>query len=189
MSRRRVAYLNARLIDPESGLDAPGALLTEGETIADLGPRLFNGGDVPANAEVVDCGGRALCPGLVDMRVFVGEPGAEHKETLASAGQAAAAHGPQRTEEAGGRRSSRFRLGSSRGNRLRRPCRRLSLLLEHVEDAHSRSRSFGCEVHTSCDCRCLLLLDYCFSRATAREPFFTNRSSTPLTNCGDCRLP
>jgi dihydroorotase len=93
VSRRRVAYLNARLIDPESGLDAPGALLTEGETIADLGPRLFNGGDVPANAEVVDCGGRVLCPGLVDMRVFVGEPGAEHKETLASAGHAAAAGG------------------------------------------------------------------------------------------------
>lgn len=93
MSRRRVAYLNARLVDPESGLDAPGALLTEGDVIADLGPRLFNGGDVPANAEIVDCGGRTLCPGLIDMRVFVGEPGAEHKETLASAGQAAAAGG------------------------------------------------------------------------------------------------
>lgn len=93
MSRRRVAYLNARLVDPESGLDAPGSLLTEGETIVDLGPRLFNGGDVPANAEIVDCGGRVLCPGLIDMRVFVGEPGAEHKETLASAGLAAAAGG------------------------------------------------------------------------------------------------
>jgi dihydroorotase len=93
MSRRRVAYLNARLIDPESGLDAPGALLTEGDAIADFGPRLFNGGDVPANADIVDCRGRVLCPGLVDMRVFVGEPGFEHKETLASAGQAAAAGG------------------------------------------------------------------------------------------------
>lgn len=93
MSRRRVAYLNARLVDPESGLDQPGALLTEGDTIAELGPRLFAGGDVPANAEVVDCSGRVLCPGLIDMRVFVGEPGAEHKETLASAGQAAAAGG------------------------------------------------------------------------------------------------
>ena len=93
MSRRRTAYLNARLLDPASGLDAPGALLTEGDVIADFGPRLFNGGDVPADAELVDCGGRALCPGLIDMRVFVGEPGAEHKETLASAGLAAAAGG------------------------------------------------------------------------------------------------
>ena len=93
MSRRRVAYLNARLVDPESGLDVSGALLTEGDAIADLGPRLFNGGDVPADSAVIDCRGRVLCPGLVDMRVFVGEPGFEHKETLASAGQAAAAGG------------------------------------------------------------------------------------------------
>jgi len=49
----RVAYVNARLIDPASNLDAPGALLTEGEAIADVGPRLFNGG-VPEGIEVID---------------------------------------------------------------------------------------------------------------------------------------
>ena len=47
----------------------------------------------PAGAEVVDCRGAIVAPGLVDMRVFVGEPGAEHRETFASAGQAAAAGG------------------------------------------------------------------------------------------------
>ena len=52
----RVAYVNARLLDPASGLDAPGALLTDGERIADLGPRLFNDG-LPDGAEVVDCHG------------------------------------------------------------------------------------------------------------------------------------
>ncbi|MGE4281924.1 MAG: dihydroorotase, partial [Magnetospirillum sp.] len=36
-----VAYVNARLLDPASGLDAKGALLTNGETIADVGPGLF----------------------------------------------------------------------------------------------------------------------------------------------------
>jgi len=87
-----VAYLNARLIDPGSGLDAPGALLSKGGTIADVGPRLFNDG-VPQDMATVDCGGRVLCPGLVDMRVFIGEPGAEHKETLRSASEAAAAGG------------------------------------------------------------------------------------------------
>lgn len=88
----RVAYLNARLLDPASGLDAPGALLTEGTRIADLGPRLFAEGP-PEGVEVVDCGGACLAPGLVDMRVQLREPGEEHKETIATASRAAAAGG------------------------------------------------------------------------------------------------
>ncbi|MDA8230513.1 MAG: dihydroorotase [Magnetospirillum sp.] len=87
-----VAYVNARLIDPASGLDAKGALLTNGEIIADCGPGLFQGG-VPSDIDVVDCGGLCLAPGLVDMRVQVREPGEEHKETLKSAGEAAVAGG------------------------------------------------------------------------------------------------
>ena len=88
----RRAYRNARLLDPATGLDARGALLTEDGTIADLGPGLFADG-VPEGIETVDCGGHALSPGLIDMRAFVGEPGAGHKETLASASRAAAAGG------------------------------------------------------------------------------------------------
>ncbi len=87
-----VAYVNARLLDPATGLDAKGALLTNGETIADVGPGLFQGG-VPAGMEVVDCKGLCLAPGLVDMRVQLREPGEEHKETLKSAGEAAVAGG------------------------------------------------------------------------------------------------
>lgn len=89
---RLVAYLNARLVDPASRLDAPGALLTVGGEIKDFGPRLFADG-APAGVASVDCRGHALVPGLIDTRVFVGEPGAEHKETLASASEAAAAGG------------------------------------------------------------------------------------------------
>ena len=92
MSGRRVAYLNVRLLDPASGLDAPGGLLVDDGVIADLGPELTGAG-LADDIEPVDCGGRVLCPGLIDMRVFSGEPGAEHKETLASLGQAAAAGG------------------------------------------------------------------------------------------------
>lgn len=87
-----VAYLNARLLDPATGLDTMGALLTTGDQIADLGPSLFAGG-VPSGVEVVDCGGHCLAPGLIDMHAFVGEPGAEHKESFASASAAAAAGG------------------------------------------------------------------------------------------------
>ena len=88
----RLAFVNAHLIDPESGLNAKGALLVENGKIADLGPRLFNDGK-PANADVVDCKEHILAPGLIDLRVFTGEPGAEHRETLASAGESAAAGG------------------------------------------------------------------------------------------------
>jgi dihydroorotase len=87
-----VAYVNARLLDPTTGVDVRGALLTNGETIADVGPGLFQGG-VPSGMEVVDCQGLCLAPGLVDMRVQVREPGEEHKETLKSAGEAAVAGG------------------------------------------------------------------------------------------------
>jgi dihydroorotase len=89
---KRLAFVNARLIDPATNLDAAGALLVEDGRIADVGPRLFNDAK-PADADIVDCGGQALAPGLIDLRVFTGEPGAEHRETLASAGESAAAGG------------------------------------------------------------------------------------------------
>lgn len=88
----RIAYVNARLLDPASGLDGPGALLTEGAEIADFGPRLFADG-VPEGTEIVDCGGACLAPGLVDMRVQLREPGEEHKETISTASRAAAVGG------------------------------------------------------------------------------------------------
>ena len=88
----RTAFLNARLIDPASGLDQPGELLAESGQIVDFGPRLFDNGP-PEGCIVVDCGGRYLAPGLVDMRVELGEPGNEHMETFGSGGQAAVAGG------------------------------------------------------------------------------------------------
>ncbi len=88
----RIAYVNARLLDPASDLDARGSLLTDGEVIVDVGSNLFAGG-VPSGIEVIDCHGACLAPGLVDMRVELREPGEEHKETLRSAGEAAVAGG------------------------------------------------------------------------------------------------
>jgi dihydroorotase len=79
---------NVRLLDPETGLDVEGALLFAGDKILDLGERLRAQADI-----VIDARGLALMPGLVDMRVVVGEPGAEHRETLKSAGRSAAAGG------------------------------------------------------------------------------------------------
>ena len=89
---RRTAYVNARLLDPASGLDAPGAVLTEGNKIVDAGPALFKD-TVPENVRTVDCLGYCLAPGLIDMRVHLPEPGNEHKESFETASAAAAAGG------------------------------------------------------------------------------------------------
>jgi dihydroorotase len=88
---RPVVFLNARIIDPSRNIDAPGAVIVADRRIVAAGPEANSAR--PAGAEIVDCRGMIVAPGLVDMRVFVGEPGAEHRETFASAGQAAAAGG------------------------------------------------------------------------------------------------
>ncbi|HXC14971.1 MAG TPA: dihydroorotase [Stellaceae bacterium] len=84
----RTLIRGARLLDPASGLDAIGDLLIEGERIAAAG------GIIAASAaELVEAEGLCLAPGLVDMRVQLREPGAEHMESIESGGQAAAAGG------------------------------------------------------------------------------------------------
>jgi len=80
---------DVRLLDPATGLDAPGDLLVRDGVILDHGASLGR----PDGAAVVQGGGACLAPGLVDLRAALGEPGAEHRETIASAAQAAAAGG------------------------------------------------------------------------------------------------
>ena len=87
----RTALVNARLLDPASGRDELGGVLVEDGSIIDLGPHITAA--ACGGAQIIDCGGRALAPGLIDMMVFTGEPGYEHRETLASASRAAAAGG------------------------------------------------------------------------------------------------
>lgn len=87
-----LALRGARLIDPESGLDEIGDLLIQDGKIAALGKHIFDTG-LSDDIQTIDADGLILAPGLIDMRVVTGEPGAEHKETLASAGLAAAAGG------------------------------------------------------------------------------------------------
>jgi dihydroorotase len=84
-----VAIINARLLDPASDYDGPGALLFEDGVIT-----VVEHGAVPILAdEVIDAGGLCVAPGLIDIRVRTGEPGAEPKETLKSASLAASAGG------------------------------------------------------------------------------------------------
>ncbi|MBV8738049.1 MAG: dihydroorotase [Alphaproteobacteria bacterium] len=84
----RLLIRGARLLDPASGLDSPGDLLIDGARIAAIGGTI-----AAADAEVVAAEGLCLAPGLVDMRVQLREPGAEHMESIESGGQAAVAGG------------------------------------------------------------------------------------------------
>lgn len=85
----KTLFTKARLIDPVALTDQSGALLIEDgrivETFADS-PKI-------ADADVIDCGGHCLAPGIIDIGVKVSEPGERHKESFRSAGQAAAAGG------------------------------------------------------------------------------------------------
>ena len=90
--RRPILLANARILDPSRDLDFAGDLLIAEGVIREA-KRGIGAAGVPEGTEVVDCKGRIVAPGLIDMRAFVGEPGAEYRETLATASQAAAAGG------------------------------------------------------------------------------------------------
>ena len=83
----RTLITNARLLCPAAGLDEPGSLLIENGEIATIG-------DVSGAAETtIDAQGLCLAPGLIDLRVKTGEPGAEQRETLETASRAAVSGG------------------------------------------------------------------------------------------------
>jgi len=88
---QKVAYTNARLLDPATATDARGDVLTIDGAIADVGT-LFQDG-APDDCAKVDCAGHCLAPGLIDMMAALGEPGREHKESIATGTRAAAAGG------------------------------------------------------------------------------------------------
>ena len=91
MSSKSILLKNARLIDPEAGTEMPGDLRIENGRIAAIGPGLGETGGTAA--QVIECGGKALAPGITDMNVFIGEPGFRHRESYRTGGQAAAAGG------------------------------------------------------------------------------------------------
>ncbi|WP_457582899.1 dihydroorotase [Ensifer canadensis] len=90
---RPLVLRNLRIVDPSRNLDETGTIILgdDGRILA-AGKDALNQG-TPDGAFVKDCDGLTAVPGLVDARVFVGEPGAEHRETIESASRAAAVGG------------------------------------------------------------------------------------------------
>lgn len=83
----RTLITNARLLCPASGRDEPGSLLIEDGVIRSIGK-------VEEKADqAIDASGLCLAPGLIDLRVKTGEPGAEQRETLETASRAAVSGG------------------------------------------------------------------------------------------------
>jgi dihydroorotase len=91
-SQPPLALINASLIDPQELSQSSGGVLIEEGLIKALGPSV-NQASLGSDIQMIDCAGDCVSPGLIDMRVFIGEPGAEHRETIASASAAAAAGG------------------------------------------------------------------------------------------------
>lgn len=90
--RRPILLANARVVDPSRDLDGPADVLIADGVIRDA-RRGIGAAGVPEGTDIVNCSGKIVAPGLIDMRAFIGEPGAGYRETFASASQAAAAGG------------------------------------------------------------------------------------------------
>jgi dihydroorotase len=90
--RRPILLANARLIDPSRDFDGIGDVLIADGIIREA-RRGIGAAGVPEGTDIINCSGMIIAPGLIDMRAFVGEPGASHRETFASASQAAATGG------------------------------------------------------------------------------------------------
>src|SRR3954454_6001184 len=90
--RRPILLANARVIDPSQNFDGPGDVLIAEGVIRDL-KRGIGAAGVPEGTDVINCAGKIVAPGMIDMCAFIGEPGLAHRETFASASQAAATGG------------------------------------------------------------------------------------------------
>ena len=87
------AFINATILDPSKNKEFIGDVIIEKDKIVDIGPNLHKKEKPKNYIRINDCKGLCLCPGLIDMRVSLREPGSEHKENMKSGSEAAFAGG------------------------------------------------------------------------------------------------
>ena len=86
-------FINARIIDPSQNLDEVGGLIVDSEGKIKATGKSVKKGNIPEKVEKIDLRGKVLIPGIVDMKVFIGEPGFEYKENFRSLSSAALSGG------------------------------------------------------------------------------------------------
>ena len=86
-------FLNAHIIDPKNSLDEVGGLIINEKGKIDAVGKKVNKNNIPSREKYIDLGNKHLFPGIVDMRVFVGEPGYEYKENFKTLSNAALSGG------------------------------------------------------------------------------------------------
>ena len=85
--------INGRIIDPKNEIDEIGGLIIDSNGFIKASGKNVSNDNLPADSEKINLNGNILLPGLVDMRVFVGEPGYEYKENFRTLSEAALAGG------------------------------------------------------------------------------------------------
>ena len=86
-------FLNANIIDPQNSLDEVGGLIIDEEGKIEATGKKVNEKNIPSREKYIDLKGKYIFPGIVDMRVFVGEPGYEYKENFRTLSNAALSGG------------------------------------------------------------------------------------------------
>ena len=86
-------FINGRIIDPSQNLDEVGGLIVDDKGKIKAIGKSVNKGSIPAKTEKIDLKGKVLIPGIIDMKVFIGEPGFEYKENFRSLSNAALSGG------------------------------------------------------------------------------------------------
>ena len=86
-------FLNAHIIDPKNSLDEVGGLIINENGKIDAVGKKVNKNNIPSREKYIDLSNKHLFPGIVDMRVFVGEPGYEYKENFKTLSNAALSGG------------------------------------------------------------------------------------------------
>ena len=86
-------FLNANIIDTHNSLNEVGGLVIDENGLVEAIGKKVNKNNIPSREKVIDLKGKYIFPGIVDMRVFVGEPGYEYKENFRTLSNAALSGG------------------------------------------------------------------------------------------------
>ena len=86
-------FINGNIIDPHNSINEIGGLIIGDKGQLEAVGKKVNTNNIPSREKVIDLKGKYIFPGLVDMRVFVGEPGFEYKENFRTLSNAALSGG------------------------------------------------------------------------------------------------